>query len=864
MTTNLSIRTPRSMTCRLGLILLLFTAGCVAKSSPDVANLICANNQGCPAGYECRIPNVRGGCCAPGKACAAGNDAGSPDVYPVDLKVTTDAPPDNQNSDANSTQPGDGPIGKDQAAGGAGGAADAPASGGAGGSSATSSGGAGGSSATSSGGAGGSGGPSSGGAGGSGATSSGGAGGSGGPSSGGAGGSGGTSSTVPNLDGSAPDRVSPVPDGPEVAVPDAPPVDTQPPVDAPGTCSLDKDCSSQNPLCLGNRCAKCAKDSDCTGRAGPACAASGLCVACTTNAYCTGAAATCDTATNQCVGCVNRSDCAGTCQTCTGNVCTAVKGKDDPGVCDGTCDSTGACKKKQGQACQTAADCVGGIPCADGLCCDKTCTGSCQACDVAGSLGTCTTLALNATPHAGHPACVASDATCAGKCSGTSAACSYPASTTTCGTASCTGKSFQAMGTCSSGTCTMPAAQTCPNVCVLSAGGCKDCTPNTKQCSSGGIPQLCSSGGTWQNQTACATGTSCLAGDCKCSQTTCGGACVDTGSDPKNCGSCGHDCLGGTCSGGQCQPSAVVSNTGDNVRAFAIDSTYVYYQAQDSTGFVNAYRIDKRTVNGSNSPPLYVGTYSNNFPGVIGSTLFSSDRGGCGMCNIGSCSTLGATPGTGDIIPFKNPAPRYFAQYDDLVNRTSFTWYSTTKVSEAHYSEIPPYTASSWEYPSYFAFGDVVYWIRTLFDAGYNPTDVSLYSVGVSNTTQSSHLAGSMTPLAGVVIVDVNAQSVLLDSGTGELLRVPLPGGKGGAAPDVLVTLSATPATLEGAVEDATGVYWIEGDGTMYQCSAANCTTSKKNLALGLNCNGYLFLDQDTSALYWGDIGTHQVMRLVK
>jgi hypothetical protein len=30
--------------------------------------------------------------------------------------------------------------------------------------------------------------------------------------------------------------------------------------------------------------------------------------------------------------------------------------------------------------------------------------------------------------------------------------------------------------------------------------------------------------------------------------------CTDTSSDPKNCGRCGHDCLGGACSGGHCAP----------------------------------------------------------------------------------------------------------------------------------------------------------------------------------------------------------------------------------------------------------------------------------------------------------------------
>src|SRR5450631_2698620 len=82
--------------------------------------------------------------------------------------------------------------------------------------------------------------------------------------------------------------------------------------------------------------------------------------------HCKGTAATCDTATSQCVGCTKRSDCSGACQTCSAGVCIAVKSQDDPSVCAGTCDATGACKSKQGQTCKTSTDCLNGLSCADG------------------------------------------------------------------------------------------------------------------------------------------------------------------------------------------------------------------------------------------------------------------------------------------------------------------------------------------------------------------------------------------------------------------------------------------------------------------------------------------------------------------
>ena len=39
---------------------------------------------------------------------------------------------------------------------------------------------------------------------------------------------------------------------------------------------------------------------------------------------------------------------------------------------------------------------------------------------------------------------------------------------------------------------------------------------------------------------------------CNPGQTSCGGACIDTATDPNNCGSCGKSCHGAACSNGSC------------------------------------------------------------------------------------------------------------------------------------------------------------------------------------------------------------------------------------------------------------------------------------------------------------------------
>jgi hypothetical protein len=760
----------------LALGLLVSAAGCFTESSSDVGRLTCKTDQQCPVGYACLAPNVLGGCCKLGAGiCPAPRDASTIDSSPIDLQTTNDTATDTRSVESGNAPALDALSGIDQATGDTSGSVDSNGPGVSDGNP--------------------------------------------------AGEIGGTT----RQDSGAPDAPTDTP----IAMADGATADGST-IDAPGTCSADKDCPAQSPLCLGNKCAKCATDTDCAGRTGPACAASGLCVACTANSYCKGAASTCDTTTNQCVGCVKRADCAGACQTCTGGVCTAIKSQDDPGVCAGTCDATGACKSIKGQACQSSTDCAGGIPCADGYCCDKACTGSCEACDLATSLGTCTTLAANVQPHKNHPACIATDATCAGYCNGSSAACFYPVSA--CGTASCAGSSYQAAGACGNGACAKPAAQTCTN------------------------------GETCQAST----------GKCGCAGTTCGTACVNLATDAKNCGSCGHDCLGGTCSGGQCQAAVVASGAGDlYVIGVDIGTTgNVYYQSTDSgTGLTNAFQVSKTALGGTGLP-LDLGGSSVEYLGVIGTKLFFDLEGDFAMCTFSSSapalcsSSTNSLPDSpyGNLVPFKSPSPSYIAVYDvsSGLNPT-ISWYSTSG------TQVQSFTiyASQGGPGSFFAFGDSVYWIQDATDSTPSNPDSTVFSVSASAANPTATRLTASVPPATYKIIDANALSLLF-SGPSGLYRVALPNGDAAHAPQLLVSPASSSGSVTTATEDAHGVYWFENDGTLFTCSPASCAGTKKALASGQALVGATNivwpkpLYQDSSALYWGNYSTGQVMRLAK
>ena len=266
--------------------------------------------------------------------------------------------------------------------------------------------------------------------------------------------------------------------------------------------------------------------------------------------------------------------CGETCRSCglstsLGSCALIPAGAPDPLAttpCTGSsaCDGSGSCKKTNGQACSSAGECVSGF-CADWVCCDAACSGTCLACNLVASPGKC-----------GAVLSGQADANAAIPCTGVQA-CDGTGSCKKAGGRACTQASECASGKCADGVC-------CDSEC---SGSCMSCNLTGKLGSCSAVPsgkadakattpctgdKVCDGAGaclTAQGKT-CGADKDCLTGICKdkvCCDKACDKTCESCALAGK-VGSCGlilkgsdpdGECLGkdlkcgGLCDGaGQC------------------------------------------------------------------------------------------------------------------------------------------------------------------------------------------------------------------------------------------------------------------------------------------------------------------------
>jgi MYXO-CTERM domain-containing protein len=178
---------------------------------------------------------------------------------------------------------------------------------------------------------------------------------------------------------------------------------------------------------------------------------------------------------------------------CSPYICDEVDGafqctnpcEDDADCEDGYYCSEAKCQKKlaNGKACELSAVCDSGY-CVDGVCCDASCNGQCEACDAPGSEGVCTP--VQGEPHGARPKCDHAGEECGGSCDGVNAAaCKYPAVGTSCGAPSCESGIASASECDGQGTCKALKPEECSPYSCGDDSRCRSRCDKDEDCSRG-------------------------------------------------------------------------------------------------------------------------------------------------------------------------------------------------------------------------------------------------------------------------------------------------------------------------------------------------------------------------------------------
>jgi hypothetical protein len=407
--------------------------------------------------------------------------------------------------------------------------------------------------------------------------------------------------------------------------------------------------ASDCPAAVYGRTSTCTSATTCQGeRVDPVCTATKQCAvgpAVPDDSGCVSLVAdTCGTYPS--VTCTNAAD-------QTAPVCAAMCASDAD--CDPTafCSATRVCTSRgmTGAACGNTAECATGLSCVDGVCCTSECTGTCRACNLRGSEGTCTNVPAGEDPanECGQVNCAAyftspTGATVGGSCnqvanvSGRDVFCT--------GSGTCQGAATLCPGRTTAGAEVLD----CDNTCQL-LSGCSGMTPgrcdpytppsNSQSCGIGqcvNTVPVCDAGALLTCTPRAASAETCDDLDNDCDGQTDEGLSSDTLEPNNSCGAARLLDAMGTLNGGGRVSSQTVTPTlygSGDVDVFRLD-----WVENDSScgcpGFLNTDE-DYRMVARLTVPPN------------AGSYQVCVSAGG--TCGLGTCTTVAAgATGTQDAF----------------------------------------------------------------------------------------------------------------------------------------------------------------------------------------------------------------------
>ena len=325
-----------------------------------------------------------------------------------------------------------------------------------------------------------------------------------------------------------------------------------------------------------------------------------------------------------------------------------------------------------------------------------------------------------------------------------------------------------------------------------------------------------------------------------------GSCAANVQSDPINCGGCGHDCLGGACTSGSCQPVTLALTHGSV--GLAIDSAFVYW-ADNEAGTIN--KVSNALTHPGTPTPVVSGTHAQNVQGIAsdGTYIYWTNKiaagsvyralpTGAGLTTIASNqsqpdwiasngTTVVWTNQTGNQVmadPVTSDglvAPKQLNLSGENgtvpagIAIDSTNVYYAAKTSGGGLAESVPLEGGpvvelgTATYVGIAAYNNYVFWTG----GSSNPAVYQNTKAGTPVTEKTIAAGALACPLA---VTSDGANVYFLDQGTaacgapgndaGALYRVPI--GNGGTLPPPLVGGLNDP---QGIVVSGTAIYWVTG-----------------------------------------------------
>jgi hypothetical protein len=311
-----------------------------------------------------------------------------------------------------------------------------------------------------------------------------------------------------------------------------------------------------------------------------------------------------------------------------------------------------------------------------------------------------------------------------------------------------------------------------------------------------------------------------------------GGGC-ETQGDTHNCGQCGHDCLGGKCMAGVCQPVELYpadGGVGTQPWALTQDDTYLYWTDLAN----NTVRRTSKTTGAT------IGLLPSSFTSLLADAvsvddagLYWGDTSGIWRCPKTGCTTtpVGVAGGNG--------------VYSIAIDDVSVYWsQNTSQILVAHKFGTGETASVLWQ-------GDASA-NRVATDGQrvyFTADDGLLHGVPVDGgpgfSISSSPGSASGSPSDGVTLNGGNVYWTILDQAQGQVLGA----STSGLSPFPIAVQQQYPNAV---ATDGTNIYWTgntsAGVGQISECALAQCTAT----VIATASSPFAIVVDDV-AIYWTD-----------